>query len=208
MITKEEFLKSIKVLKEQHDYEENFERHMAEALPGSYAPVYEDALWGLSVHLLETVCEDRFGSIDWWVWETDFGKEHANVSWSAEDGTECHMTVDTPEKLYEYLQITATWPDPETPKLLFVTIDLEDPDDYLHEHYLATVNDIPEIKADGHTMKEVNLSIRQAVDKYIDDLKKTGQPIPECILDAEISLQLTSNAMMREMVKGFMRKNN
>ena len=44
MISKEEFLKAIGKLKEQRAYEDNFYELMGKAMPGSYAPVYEDAL--------------------------------------------------------------------------------------------------------------------------------------------------------------------
>ena len=104
MISKDEFLKAIGKLKEQRAYEDNFDEHMGKAMPGSYAPVYEDALWRLSIHLLEMLCEDNFENIGWWVWETDFGKSGAKIRWTEEDGTHKEVVLDSAEKLYDYLQ--------------------------------------------------------------------------------------------------------
>lgn len=104
MITKEEFQKAIKALKQQNAVDDNFQTHMEAAFPGSYAPIYENHLWTLSVHLLELLMEDPYKYIDWWVWETNFGKEHPNVTWTSPDGeTEKVWVLDTPENLYDFL---------------------------------------------------------------------------------------------------------
>lgn len=104
MIIKEEFLKVIEVLKQQNTVDDNFQTHMEAAFPGSYAPIYENRLWTLSVHMLELLMEDPYKYIDWWVWETHFGKEHPNVTWTSPNGeTEKVWVLDTPENLYDFL---------------------------------------------------------------------------------------------------------
>lgn len=104
MITKEEFQKAIEALRQQNAVDDNFQTHMEAAFPGSYAPIYENLLWTLSVHLLELLMEDPYKYIGWWVWETHFGKEHPNVTWTSPDGeTEKVWVLDTPENLYDFL---------------------------------------------------------------------------------------------------------
>lgn len=59
MITKDEFVKSLNKLKEQSDIDHQFNYHMEQAFPGSYAPIYHNVLWELSVHLLELSVKDE-----------------------------------------------------------------------------------------------------------------------------------------------------
>ena len=196
-------MKAIGKLKEQRAYEDNFDEHMGKAMPGSYAPIYEDALWGLSIHLLEMLCEDKFETIDWWVWETDFGEIGAEISWTEEDGTQKEAVLNSAEKLYDYLQVSADWPEVEKPKTFGVTIDLEDPDNMAEEHYIATVDDSPQIRADGSSLTEVTTNLRKELDAYFKQLQASGKPIPEFFEGAQAQYNLTPNAMIREMVKGF-----
>ena len=52
MITKDEFVNSLNKLKEQSVIDHQFNYHMEQAFPGSYAPIYHNVLWELSVHSL------------------------------------------------------------------------------------------------------------------------------------------------------------
>lgn len=111
MLTKEEFLEAIATLKKQSDLDDNFHTHMSAAFPGSYAPIYEEVLWGLSIRLLEKLMDDPYEYIDWWIWETHFGKDHPNVYWDAPDGTtEKEWNLTTPEALYDFLVENAQRP--------------------------------------------------------------------------------------------------
>lgn len=105
MITKEEFLKAIEALKKQSETDDNFDTHMSAAFPGSYAPIYENALWELSIHLLELLTEYPYDYISWWIWETEFGKREdmTTVSWE-ENGKERSANLNTPEALYDFLK--------------------------------------------------------------------------------------------------------
>ena len=96
-------MKAVEALKEQDRVDDNFQTHMEAAFPGSYAPIYDNKLWTLAVHLLEVAMEDRGGTVGWWVYETDYGKEHAEVSWT-ENGKEKSVTLDSAEVLYDYLK--------------------------------------------------------------------------------------------------------
>ena len=116
MITKAEFIKAIEALKQQDAIDDNFQIHMEAAFPGSYAPIYENCLWSLSIHLLELAMEDRYEYIDWWVWETKFGKDNPNVTWNSSDGEpEKVWVLDTPEALYDYLVENAKHYDSNEP---------------------------------------------------------------------------------------------
>ena len=60
--------------------------------------------------------EDRYKYIDWWVWETKFGKDHPNVTWNSSDGEpEKVWVLDTPEALYDYLVENAKHNDSNEP---------------------------------------------------------------------------------------------
>lgn len=108
MITKEEFLKAIEVLKQQNIVDDNFQTHMEAAFPGSYAPIYDNHLWTLSVHLLELLMEDSYKYIGWWIWETNFGKEHPYVTWNSPNGeTKNEWVLESSETLYDFLMENA-----------------------------------------------------------------------------------------------------
>ena len=100
MITKEEFVKSLNKLKEQSDIDHQFNYHMEQAFPGSYAPIYHNVLWELSVHLLELSVKDDEKYVSWWIFETDFGKRDIVNSLRVNDKP---VDVSTPEKLYDFL---------------------------------------------------------------------------------------------------------
>ena len=104
MIPKEEFLKAIEALKQQNAIDDNFQTHMEAAFPGSYAPMYENVLWALSIHLLELAMEDRYEYVSWWVYETDYGKSEdmTEISWT-EDGQEKSVKLTTEDALYDFL---------------------------------------------------------------------------------------------------------
>lgn len=114
MISKDEFLKAIAVLKKQSEVDDNFDEHMCAAFPGSYAPIYDNKLWELSVHLLGLLMDDPYEYVDWWVWETHYGENHPNVYWNNPDGTqEKEWYLDTPEALYDFLVENAKRPESE-----------------------------------------------------------------------------------------------
>jgi hypothetical protein len=100
MITKDEFVNSLNKLKEQSDIDHQFNYHMEQAFPGSYAPIYHNVLWELSVHLLELSVKDEEKYVSWWVFETDFGKRDIVNSLRVNDKS---VDVSTPEKLYDFL---------------------------------------------------------------------------------------------------------
>lgn len=104
MIAKEEFIKAIGALKQQDAIDNNFQTHMEAAFPGSYAPIYENVLWSLSIHLLELAMEDRYEYVSWWVYETDFGKREnmAEISWT-ENNQKKSVNLTTPAALYDFL---------------------------------------------------------------------------------------------------------
>lgn len=104
MISKEEFIKAIKALKQQNAVDDNFQLHVEAAFPGIYAPIYENVLWSLSIHLLELAMEDRYEYVNWWVYETDYGKREdmTEISWT-EEGQENSVNLTTPEALYDFL---------------------------------------------------------------------------------------------------------
>jgi len=104
MISKEEFLKAIEVLRQQSQVDDNFQIHLEAAFPGSYAPIYDNRLWTLSINLLEQLIEDKAEYISWWVFETDFGKERPDVYWKSPDGKqEKEWNLTTAELLYDFL---------------------------------------------------------------------------------------------------------
>lgn len=100
MITKDEFCKALNKLKEQRDIDYNFHYHIEKAFPGSYAPIYNNVLWELSIHLLELSIKDDGEFVSWWVFETDFGTKD-NVKSVRVFGEP--VDVSTPEKLYDFL---------------------------------------------------------------------------------------------------------
>lgn len=57
------------------------------------------------VNLLEYIFEDEEASwIDWWCWETDFGRDYPScVVYENIEGKEITKEIDTVEKLYDFL---------------------------------------------------------------------------------------------------------
>lgn len=104
MITKEEFLKVIDAIKQQNTVDDNFHTHMELAFPGSYAPIYENGIWALSILLLELAMEDHYEYVNWWIYKTNYGKREnmTTVSWT-EDGQKMSVKLTTPEALYDFL---------------------------------------------------------------------------------------------------------
>ena len=116
MIPREEFLKAIEALKQQNAIDDNFQTHMETVFPESYAPIYENVLWALSIHLLELAMEDRYEYVSWWVYETDYGKSEdmTEISWT-EDGQEKSVKLTTAEALYDFLVENAKHNDSNEP---------------------------------------------------------------------------------------------
>lgn len=104
MITKEEFVKAIEALKQQDAVDDNFQIHMEAAFPGSYAPIYENGLWEVSIHLLELAMEDRYEYISWWIYDTEYGnrKDMTKISWT-EDGQQKSIELTSSDALYDFL---------------------------------------------------------------------------------------------------------
>ena len=54
------------------------------------------------VELLEEIMEDEYDTISWWIYETEFGTKQPNI-YERDTGKLLHC-LDTPEKLYNYLE--------------------------------------------------------------------------------------------------------
>lgn len=104
MITREEFVEIINILKETDDFvEETNER--ARKLHNSIVTDFFDASSlsisheDIVVKLLENMFNDK-DVISWWLYEKDYGQDESLKMWD-EFGNE--IDVSTAEKLYDYL---------------------------------------------------------------------------------------------------------
>ena len=88
MITEEILDRIIKEARRQQKYEMKCSEAFGILYPDSYPPIVPNYLWGA----LATAVDSALGVtdfFDWWVWETDFGKDNA---WIGLDGVRYPVT--------------------------------------------------------------------------------------------------------------------
>ena len=59
---------------------------------------------GIVIELLEEIMEDNYNTISWWIYDTEYGKSSPNI-YDSKTKELLHV-LDTPEKLYIYLEET------------------------------------------------------------------------------------------------------
>ena len=57
---------------------------------------------GIVIELLEEIMEDNYDTISWWIYDTEYGTSEPNI-YDGKTGELTHC-LDTPEKLYDYLE--------------------------------------------------------------------------------------------------------
>lgn len=100
-MTRLDFVNAINTLKQQDEIDDSFHTHMGLAFPDSYAPIYKNVLWELSIQLLELAMNDDGEWISWWVFETEFGKRKDFVEHVYVD--EKQYCLYTAGDLYDFL---------------------------------------------------------------------------------------------------------
>lgn len=100
MIKKETFSKTINFLKEREDKVEEINKLFTEEFEDSIFYPYSrhDRM---IVELLSEAMDDRYGWIEYFLYETDYGRDLEPDSVQEADGTPIDIT--TPEKLYDLL---------------------------------------------------------------------------------------------------------
>lgn len=69
------------------------------------SPEYKDILHkAIDILLQEAFNKPQYGWIDWWVWETDFGKKTEMTKNSSQKTDNSEITVDSFENLWEALK--------------------------------------------------------------------------------------------------------
>lgn len=104
---KNEFVKCINALKSADDLQNEISELMKTAKENIENDFMNSA--GLMVNhkdivieLLEEIMEDKYNTVSWWIYETKYGKSSPNIYDS--NLKEVAYCLDTPEKLYDYLE--------------------------------------------------------------------------------------------------------
>jgi len=99
MISYEKFEQIIEHIQQQIDKDKKLTEYLHEILLDGYSVckisdvIVEDLIQVLQIDLL-----DKVDTIEWWIWECDFGKQHPTIV----DGGTTYV-LDTIKKLYDYL---------------------------------------------------------------------------------------------------------
>lgn len=100
-MTREQFISILNRLKKQDDNDHAFSEHIGLAFPGCHSPIYDNnELWLAVIEALSISLNDKYEYINWWIYETQFGKNDLGVY--DNDGEE-HF-LHNPGELYDYLQ--------------------------------------------------------------------------------------------------------
>lgn len=105
-MTKRYFVDIINALREANDLQDK----IAELMKSARDNIQNDFMNAaglmichedIVVLLLAEIMEDEYETISWWIYETDYGRKEAKIY--DKEGENVVVTLDTPEKLYEYL---------------------------------------------------------------------------------------------------------
>lgn len=103
-MTKDLFVKSIKALETQNNYDICVSENLCNAFPNAFKAnlipdnsIVQDAL----IAVLEHVMEDSEQWIQYYCWELDFGKENWRLKVNDENGN--NIPLSSPEELYDFL---------------------------------------------------------------------------------------------------------
>lgn len=106
MLTKNEFVHVIENMKEVDDfYDDFYEVTRKHGIGGMDS--FDDMHCKMSSLLgdvLISMFDDTDHYLDWWLWDCEYGSDHADVCWVDEKtGEKKSVNLDTPEKLYDFL---------------------------------------------------------------------------------------------------------
>lgn len=104
MISKESFVTALNAIKNKSDALDD----VLKGLMGLRLDISEYMMQQDIIDLIHSnmniKCVEGIGStLEWWIYETNFGRDFEPEITLTEDGTEKVITLDTPEKLYDYL---------------------------------------------------------------------------------------------------------
>lgn len=106
MLTKKEFVHVIETMKETDAFYDDFYNVISKYGLGGMDS-FENMHCKMSSVLndvLTSMFSDDEHYLDWWMWDCDYGKDHADVDWVDEKtGEKMHVNLNTPEKLYDFL---------------------------------------------------------------------------------------------------------
>lgn len=106
MLSKNEFVHVIEAMKEIDGFYNDFYGVTSKYGIGGMDS-FENMSCKLSsvlVDVLINMFDDTEHYIDWWLWDCNYGREDARVSWvDDEAGEKVSVDIDTPEKLYDLL---------------------------------------------------------------------------------------------------------
>ena len=104
MMTKEEFVRAISVLRRLRDFEnrlyEVFPVNLYEGIP-ELTDLWEECVRLLSVNMDEPLDTKYGNDIEYFIYELDCGDDYVSGCFSDEDGND--IDISTPELLYDYI---------------------------------------------------------------------------------------------------------
>ena len=99
MITKERFIKTIECIREQEKIDDEIAGALSKVCDGLVSYGINNKEYYALRELLEDVCNDIYGYIGWWLYETtDY-----RIWYKDENGKEIERKIETVEDLYDYI---------------------------------------------------------------------------------------------------------
>jgi len=98
---KELFISSLNTVRDQFDFDIEFADKMSSLFEDAFPTYYKHAaLFDSIAELLSEGVENKVDTINWWMYELDFGRQYEEGCLSDKSG---NIDVSTAEKLYEHL---------------------------------------------------------------------------------------------------------
>lgn len=99
MITKERFIKTIECIREQEKIDDEIAGALSKVCDGLVSYGINNKEYYALRELLEDVCNDIYGYIGWWLYETaDY-----RIWYKDETGKEIERKIETVKDLYDYI---------------------------------------------------------------------------------------------------------
>lgn len=100
LITKEDFCSIMDCLVKQKQKDDDFNNNLQLAFPDSSGCFSNNViLWDCIIHLLETLTNDKYHNITWWIYED---KMQGRLCIKEKDGKE--FTINNPEELFNFIK--------------------------------------------------------------------------------------------------------
>lgn len=98
-VTIEHLKTGIAAIKEAHKQMDRWQKTFDERFDGRFVPTYNNVLENALIDVLKQIYNDT-DTLDWWIYEMDFGKKATQGSMTDESGK--NIPMSTVEDLYRY----------------------------------------------------------------------------------------------------------